>query len=70
MNVMRNFIQPQFRNESRLAVKKLIKNVIKRFYIEEDVLIPCILMIPIDLPSDFKRQQFPVRLAFAIRYHK
>jgi len=32
----------------------------------EAVLIPRILMIPTDLPFQFKRLQFPIRLAFAI----
>ena len=36
----------------------------------EDVLIPCIPMIPNDMPFDFKRLQFPVRLAFAVSINK
>ena len=32
----------------------------------EAVLIPCIPMIPTDLPFQFKRLQFPIQLAFAI----
>lgn len=35
-----------------------------------DVLIPRILMTPTDLLFDFKRLQFPVRLAFAITINK
>lgn len=35
-----------------------------------DVLIPRIPMIPTDLPFNFKRFQFPVRLAFAITINK
>ena len=36
----------------------------------EAVLIPCIPMIPTDLPFQFKRLQFPIRLAFAITINK
>jgi ATP-dependent DNA helicase PIF1 len=32
----------------------------------EDVLLPRILMIPTDMPFEFKRLQFPVQLAFAM----
>jgi ATP-dependent DNA helicase PIF1 len=36
----------------------------------EDVLLPCILMIPTDMSFEFKRLQFPVRLAFAMTINK
>jgi ATP-dependent DNA helicase PIF1 len=36
----------------------------------EDVLLPRIPMISIDMPFEFKRLQFPVRLAFAITIKK
>ena len=36
----------------------------------EAVLIPHIPMIPTDLPFQFKRLQFPIRLAFAITINK
>ena len=36
----------------------------------EDVLVPRIPMIPIDIPFEFKRMQFPVRLAFAMTINK
>ena len=36
----------------------------------EAVLIPHIPMIPTDLPFQFKRMQFPIRLAFAITINK
>jgi ATP-dependent DNA helicase PIF1 len=36
-----------------------------------DVLLPRIPMIPTDMPLEFKRLQFPVRLAFAMtNYHQ
>ena len=46
------------------------KTVIKGKYVGEDVLIPRIPMIPTDLPFDFKRLQFPVRLTFATTINK
>ena len=36
----------------------------------EAALIPCIPMILTDLPFQFKRLQFPIRLAFAITINK
>ena len=36
----------------------------------EDVLIPRIPTIPTDMPFQFKRLQFPIRLAFAITINK
>jgi len=40
--------------------------ILKGKYKGEDVLIPCISIIPTDVPFDFKRLQFSVRLAFAM----
>jgi hypothetical protein len=36
----------------------------------DDVLLPRIPMIPTDMPFEFKRLQFPVRLAFAMTITK
>ncbi|XP_067132189.1 uncharacterized protein [Centruroides vittatus] len=36
----------------------------------KDVLLPRILMIPTDMPFEFKRLQFPVRIAFAMTINK
>lgn len=73
--MLRNINQPRLCNGTRLAVKKLMSNVIEATIIKgkykgEDVLIPRIPMIPTDLPFDFKRLQFPVRLAFAMTINK
>ncbi|KAK9872125.1 hypothetical protein WA026_016177 [Henosepilachna vigintioctopunctata] len=73
--MLRNINQPRLCNGTRLAVKKLMNNVIegtiiKGKYKGEDVLIPRIPMIPTDLPFDFKRLQFPVRLAFSMTINK
>lgn len=58
--MLRNINQPRLCNGTRLAVKKLMNNVIeativKGKYKGEDVLIPRIPMTPTDLPFDFKR---------------
>lgn len=73
--MLRNINQPKLCNGTRLAVKKLMNNLIEATilsgkYKGEDVLIPRIPMIPPDLPFDFKRLQFPIRLAFAITTYK
>lgn len=73
--MLRNINQTRLCNGTRLAVKKLMNNVIeatiiKGKYKREDVLIPRIPMIPTNLPFDFKRLQFPVRLAFAMTINK
>lgn len=73
--MLRNLNQPRLCNGTRLAVKKLMPNVIeatilKGKYKGEDVFIPRIPMITTDLPFDFKRLQFPVRLAFAMTVNK
>ncbi|CAD6208527.1 GSCOCG00010529001-RA-CDS, partial [Cotesia congregata] len=69
--MLRNLNQPKLCNGTRLAVKKLMNNLIEATIItgkfkDEDVLIPRIPMIPTDLSFQFKRIQFPVRLAFAM----
>ena len=55
--------------------KKTMENVIEATILTgpfegEAVLIPCIPVIPTDLPFQFKRLQFPIRLAFAITINK
>ncbi|GFV94463.1 uncharacterized protein TNCV_3353001 [Trichonephila clavipes] len=73
--MLQNINQPKLCNGTRLAVKKLMSNLIEatiltRPFNGEDVLIPCIPMIPTDMPFQFKRLQFPIRLAFAITINK
>ncbi|KAL4153788.1 hypothetical protein QTP88_001621 [Uroleucon formosanum] len=73
--MLRNINQPRLCNGTWLAIKKLLNNVIeatilKGKYKGEYVLIPCIPMIPTDVPFEFKRLQFPVRLAFAMTINK
>jgi ATP-dependent DNA helicase PIF1 len=62
-------------NGTRLAVKRLMPNLIEATILTgkakgEFVLIPRILLIPIDMPFEFKRLQFPVRLSFAMSINK
>lgn len=73
--LLRNIDPPRLCNGTRLAVKKLRNNLIEATIITgkykgTDVLLPRIPMIPTDLPFDFKRLQFPVRLAFAMTINK
>jgi ATP-dependent DNA helicase PIF1 len=61
--MLRNINQPFLCNGSRLAVKKLMNNVIeatimKEKYKGEDVLIPWIPLIPNEKPFNFKRFNF------------
>ena len=62
-------------NGTRLSVKKLMTNIIEATILTgpfkgEDILIPWIPMIPTDMSFQFKRLQFPIRLAFAITIKK
>ncbi|XP_049310663.1 ATP-dependent DNA helicase pif1-like [Bactrocera dorsalis] len=73
--MLRNINQPRLCNGTRLGVKKVMNNFIEATILKgkfkgEDVLIPRIPMIPSDLSFEFKRLQFPVRLAFAITINK
>ena len=73
--MLRNINQSRLCNGIRLAVKKLMNNIIKATilngkYKDEDVLIPLIPLIPNDIQFDFKRLQFPVRLALAMPINK
>ncbi|XP_055910566.1 uncharacterized protein LOC129944932 [Eupeodes corollae] len=73
--MLRNINQPRLCNGTRLSVEKQMANLIEATilsgkYRGENVLIPRIPMIPSDMPFEFKRLQFPVRLAFAITINK
>ncbi|GFY31477.1 ATP-dependent DNA helicase [Trichonephila clavipes] len=73
--LLRNINPPRLCNGTRLSVKKIMNNVIEatlltRKFKGEDVLLPRIPMIPTDMPFEFKRLQFPVRLAFAMTIDK
>ena len=73
--LLRNLNPPKLCNGTRLAVKTMMNNMIEATILNgrfrgEDVLLPRIPMIPADLPFDFKRLQFPVRVAFAMTINK
>ncbi|GFW58168.1 ATP-dependent DNA helicase [Trichonephila clavipes] len=73
--LLRNINPPRLCNGTRLSVKKMMNNVIGATILTgkfkgEDVLLPRIPMIPTDMPFEFKRLQFPVRLAFAMTINK
>lgn len=73
--LIRNLNAPKLCNGTRLTIKNCSPNLIEATIIGgrfkgEDVLIPRIPMISNDLPFQFKRLQFPLRLAFAITINK
>ena len=73
--MLRNMNQPKLGNGTRLAVKKLVHNVVEATILTgpfkgEGVLILRISMIPNDTPIQFKRLQFPIRLPFAVTINK
>jgi ATP-dependent DNA helicase PIF1 len=73
--ICRNLNPPQLCNGTRLVVKKLMKNFIEAIILNgkfrvENILLPRISIIPTDVPIQFKRLQFPIRLAFAMTINK
>ncbi|XP_071036522.1 ATP-dependent DNA helicase PIF1-like [Parasteatoda tepidariorum] len=73
--LLRNLKPPRLCNGTRLVVKKLMNNVIKFIILNgkfrgESILLPRIPIIPTDVPIQFKRIQFPIRLAFAMTINK
>lgn len=73
--LLRNINPPKMVNGTRLCVDKLLKNVILATNLTgvgkgEKVLIPRIPLIPNEDWINFRRLQFPVRLAFAISINK
>lgn len=73
--LLRNLDAPKLCNGTRLCVKSLKDNLIEATILTgcakgEDVFIPRIPLIPSDTPFEFKRLQFPVRLAFAMSINK
>jgi ATP-dependent DNA helicase PIF1 len=70
-----NLDSPKLCNGTRLCVKKMLGNVIEVTVLTgtgegETVFIPWIPLILTDLPFNFKRLQFPVRLVFEISINK
>jgi ATP-dependent DNA helicase PIF1 len=73
--LLRNLDPPELCNGTRLCGKNLYSHLIETTVLTgcakgKDVFNPRIPLIPTDLPFDFKRIQFPVRLAFATSTNK
>ena len=73
--ILRNLHAPKLCNGTRLIVMQLLNNVIvarilKGAYKGSECLIPRIPLSSNDLPFQFKRIQFPVKLAFAMTINK
>ncbi|XP_054723053.1 ATP-dependent DNA helicase PIF1-like [Uloborus diversus] len=73
--LLRNLDPPNLCNGTRMSIKKLHNNIIEATVLTgpaagTDVLIPRIPIIPSDIPFQFKRLQFPIRLSFAITINK
>jgi len=73
--LLRNLKPPKLCNGTRLCVKKLMTYLIEATILTgcgkgENVLIPRIPIISTELPFDFKRLQFPVKVAFAMTINK
>lgn len=73
--LLRNIAPPRLCNGTRLSVKKLMNNIIEATILNgkfkgDNVLLPRIPMIPTVMSFEFKRLQFPIRLAFAMTINK
>jgi ATP-dependent DNA helicase PIF1 len=73
--LLRNLNPPRLCNGTRSVIKKWMKNVIEAIILNgkfrgENILLPWIPIIPTDVPIQFKRLQFPIRLAFAMTINK
>lgn len=73
--LLRNLNASRLCNGTGLCVKTLMPHVIEATIMTgctkgEDVFIPRIPLLPSDIPFEFKRLQFPVRLAFAMSINK
>ncbi|GFW47945.1 ATP-dependent DNA helicase [Trichonephila clavipes] len=73
--LMRNQNSPLLRNGTRLRITKLGQNILDATILTgvgkgKSVIVPQIPIIPTDLPFQFKRVQFPVKLSFAVTINK
>ncbi|XP_024893165.1 uncharacterized protein LOC112468279, partial [Temnothorax curvispinosus] len=73
--LLRNLDPPRLCNGTRLCIKNLYTHIIEATILTGcakgvDVFIPRIPLISIEMPLEFKRLQFPIRLAFAMSINK
>lgn len=73
--LLRNIRPPKLCNGTRLQVIALRRNVIEAKILTgsasgETVFVPRIPLLPNDLPFEFKRLQFPIKVCFAITINK
>ena len=73
--LLRSLDPPKMCNGTRFVVKQIFPHVIEATIISasgqgESVFIPRIPIIPTDLPFQFKRVQFPIRVCFAMTINK
>lgn len=73
--ILRNLDPPKLCNGTRLIISKLNSNTIESIIVEgkyknEQVIIPRIPMITSDMNFEFRRLQFPIKLAFVITINK
>ncbi|GFW65223.1 ATP-dependent DNA helicase [Trichonephila clavipes] len=73
--LMRNRNAPLLCNGTRLRITNLGQNILGATILAgvgkgNSVIIPQIPIIPTDLPFQFKRVQFPVKLSFAVTINK
>ena len=73
--LMRNLDAPRLCDGTRLRVDNIGNNIITWTIITgifkgDSVIIPRIPIIPTDLPFQFRRLQFPIKLAFSITINK
>lgn len=73
--LLRNLDPPKLCNGTRLAIKNMLNNIIEATIISgkfagEICFIPKMPLKPSNLPFEFKRLQFPIKLSFAMTINK
>lgn len=73
--LLRNLDPPSLCNGTRLIIKNLRPNVIEATIISghaagENVFLMRMPMVPTEVPFEFRRVQFPIRLSFAMSINK
>ncbi|XP_026464658.1 uncharacterized protein LOC113367248 [Ctenocephalides felis] len=73
--LLRNLNAPKLCNDKRLAITKIMGNIIEAIILggkfkDDVVLLPTIPLIPSESVIPFKRLQFPIRLAYVITKNK